>query len=165
MHLVRRICVSALLLLFAFTPVAFAQGRSDVFHWGRDITIREGESAQDVTCMFCSIFVRGQVGGDVAAFGGRVVVEGTVQGDVSAFGGDLRLAGSGKVNGDVAVFGGRLARDPQGSVGGEIAVFEGKVWLLLIFGLPLVLLAGLAWLIAWLLQRSRRPAAIPARAR
>ena len=60
--------------------------------------------------------------------------------------------------GDVTVFAGRLHRDPAATVGGDVTAFSGSLWLVLIFGLPLVLLGAFIALIVWLIWRLTHPA-------
>jgi len=89
--------------------------------------------------------------------------QGEIGGDTTAFGGNVRLEKGIKVGGGVTVFGGRFYRDSSAAVGGDITNFSGSAWLLLIFGLPLILLGAFIALIVWLVRRLIRPA-VPAAA-
>ena len=65
--------------------------------------------------------------------------------------------------GDLTTIGGTLRRDPQASVAGDVTtVGGGGGWIFLIFLLPFLFLGGIIALIIWLIQRSRRPAPVPA---
>lgn len=152
-------------LCLALPSAALAQGAHDHTQFGRDISIGPGEQATELTCFGCSVHVRGHVEGDVTTFFGGVVVEehGEIGGDTTTFGGDVRLDQGAKAGGDLDVFGGRIRRDPEASVGGDITNFASRVWLVLIFGLPLVVLGALAALIVWIIRRLTRPA-VPAAA-
>jgi hypothetical protein len=102
--------------------------------------------------------IRGKVQSDVTTFGGSIAVEdqGEVGGDITAIGGNVRLDKGTSVK-DVTVFGGRLRRDPSATVNGDVSAFSGSIWLLLIFGLPLVLLGAFIGFIVWLVRRLTRP--------
>lgn len=154
----------SLLLALALSGAASAKD-SERTQFGHGITINAGEQASDVTCFGCSVHVRGKVSSDVTTFGGSVIVEdqGEISGDISTFGGNIRLEGNGRVGGDIAVFGGRLYRDSTATVGGDVTSFNGSLWLVLILGLPLVLLAAFIALIIWLVRKLTRPT-IPATA-
>lgn len=156
------VCV-CLFCVMVFTHVAVADSSHARTQFGHDITITPGEQVSEVTCFGCSVHVRGHVATDVTAFGGNVVVEddGTIGSDVTAFGGNVRLEKSAKVAHDVTVFGGRLQRDPESSIGGDVTNFSGSFWMALIFGLPLLLLAGFVVLIVWLIRLMTRPS-VPA---
>ena len=144
----------------ALSISAFADGPRDRTQFGRSITIAAGEEASDVTCFGCSVRVRGHVQGDVTTFGGSIVVEdeGQIAGDTTSFGGDVRLDKGVKVAGDVAVFGGHLRRDAAAVVGGDVTSFTGTGWILLVFGLPLVMLGAFVAFVIWLVRRLTRPA-------
>ncbi len=126
----------------------------------RDIWVQPGEKTGDLTCFNCSIHVRGEVAGDVAAMHGNVTVEsqGQVAGDVASFFGDVLVENDAHVTGDVAAMGGRIRRDPRGSIAGDQAAFA-RFWILPITLVPLVLLGLIIALIVWLVQRRRQ--AIP----
>ena len=104
--------------------------------------------------------IRGKVLGDATVFGGNILVEdqGQVGGDTTSFAGDIRLDNGSKAAGDVTVFAGRLHRDPTATVDGDVTAFSGSLWLVLIFGLPLVLLGAFIALIVWLIWRLTHPA-------
>jgi len=155
--------LSMLSFVIAFSAATFANTPREYTHFGHDISIGPGEEASEATCFGCTVRVRGHVAGDVTTFGGSIVVEdeGEIGGDTTTFGGDARLGKGVKVGGDVTVFGGRIRRDPTSSVHGDVTNFGGGVWILLIFGLPLVVLGAFIALIVWLIRRLLRPA-IPA---
>lgn len=144
----------------ALSSTAFADGARDRTQFGRSITIAPGDEASDVTCFGCSVRVRGHVLGDVTTFGGSIVVEddGQIAGDTTSFGGDVRLDKGVKVAGDVAVFGGHLRRDAAATVGGDVTSFSGTGWMLLMFGLPLLMLGAFVAFVIWLVRRLMRPA-------
>ena len=149
------------LFAVALSSSAFADGARDRTQFGRSITIAPGDEASDVTCFGCSIRVRGHVMGDVTTFGGSIVVEdeGQIAGDTTSFGGDVRLDKGVKLAGDVAVFGGHLRRDAAATIGGDVTSFTGTGWMLLVFGLPLVMLGAFVAFVFWLVRRlTRRPA-------
>ncbi len=149
-------------LMFAASVVAQNSSSSsspDRTQLGTDITVGPNEHIGDVTCFGCSVRVRGHVDGDVTVFFGAITIEdeGEVNGDLTNFGRGVRLDRGTKVAGDITVFGGAVRRDPNASVGGDVTNFKGSPWLLLIFGLPFVILAGIVLFIVWLVRRLMRP--------
>ena len=158
-HLIRlRLALLISFFCVALSSAAFAAKDSDRTQVGHTINVGPDEEVGEATCFGCSIRVRGQVNGDVTAFGGSIVVEdqGQVKGDATAFGGDVRLDKAAVISGDVTVFGGRLRRDQGASVGGEVTNFGGAGWLLLIVVLPLAFIGGFVALIVWLVRRLTR---------
>ncbi len=128
--------------------------------FGREIVISADETASDVTCFSCSVRIRGHVTGDVTAFGGTVTVEpeAEIAGDTTVFAGDLRLESGTKVR-QVTVLGGRIRRDSTASINGDVTTMGGgaALWLLIIFGLPLLVLGALSALIVWIIRKISRP--------
>ena len=161
----QRTALLALGLAMLFLP-AYGANSPDRTQWGQDIRVEAGQSVSDLTCFNCSVYVAGNVAGDVTAFGGRVVLEGSgqVAGDVTAFLGDVRVGTGSKIAGDVTAFGGRIHRGSDAQIGGDVTEFAGGGWLALIFGVPLFILGGIIALIVWLVQSNRRPAQVPVRA-
>ena len=146
-------------LLIALSTAAFADGSHDRTQFGHNISIGPGEEATEVTCFGCSVHVRGHVASDVTTFGGSIVVEdqGEIGGDAVTFGGAVRLNNQAKVQGDVTVFGGQLHRDATATVRGDVTNFSGAGWLVLIFGLPLMVFGALIAFVIWLVRRLTRP--------
>jgi hypothetical protein len=143
---------------------ALGQKGSDRLQFNHDIFVEPGQKSADLTCINCSVFVRGDVAGDVTAIHGNVVVEqgARVAGDVAVILGDLRVQSTAQVAGDVVTIGGTVRREPQASVAGDVTSLEGVGWAILIFLLPLALVGGTIALIVWLIARTRKPAPIPA---
>lgn len=141
-----------------------AETSPDRFQMNHDIHIQADEKVGDVTCIGCSIYVRGQVSGDVTAIAGGVIAEAgsSIAGDVTTIGGNARVESGTQVAGDLTAIGGDLRRDPQASVAGNVTTIGGRGWVFLIFLLPLAVLGGIIALIVWLIQRSRRPIPVPA---
>ena len=156
------LCMFAILLV---PSISFALETSpDRFQMNHDIHIQSDEKVGDVTCIGCSVYVRGQVSGDVTTIAGSVIAEpgASIAGDVTTIGGNARVESGSQVAGDLTAIGGDLRRDPQASVAGNVTTMGGHGWVFLIFLLPLVILGGIIALIIWLIQRSRRPAPVPA---
>jgi hypothetical protein len=149
----------SLLFLLITAPLAFGKNNPEYTQFGHDIVVGPGQKTGDLTCFACSIHIRGDVAGDVTAFLGNIVIEdgASVAGDVTTFGGVSRVAPGTKIAGDLTALGGKIVRDPSAQVGGDVTALVGPIWLVLIFGLPLFLLAGLVALVVWLVQK-RRPA-------
>ncbi len=148
--------LAAAFLLLLSTTAAHARSNSDHASFGHDITIAEGETASDIACAFCSVQIHGDVHGDVAVLFGSVTVDSghRVSGDVAIAGGDLTLAPDASVGGDVAIAAGDLNLAPSSTVHGDRAVFSGRFWLLVPFA-PLLILAGLIYLIVYVVRRNR----------
>jgi hypothetical protein len=146
--------VSIVLLILALSTAAFADGSHDRTQFGHDITVGPDDQVSDVTCFGCSVRVRGRVSSDVTTFGGSIILEDKAQvsGDATAFGGNIHMNDGVKVGGDVTLFGGRLRRDPTATVGGDVTAFTGGLWMLLIFGVPLLFLGAFIARIVWLVR-------------
>ena len=116
-----------LLAILAAPCTSQAESNSDRVQFGRDIRIESGERAGDVTCIGCSIYIRGQASGDVTAIAGSVFAESgaSIAGDVTAIGGNARVESGAQVAGDLTAIGGTLRRDPQASVAGDVTTVGG----------------------------------------
>jgi hypothetical protein len=147
-------------------PFALAGDNREYTQFGHSIYIGPGQQTGDVTCFACSVRVRGQVGGEITTFGGNVTLEdnASVAGDVTTFSGTVRLGPETRIAGDLTTMGGTLIRDPKAQVAGDVTTFGGQGWLFVIFGLPLLIFAGIIALIVWLVQRRQRPVQPYARA-
>ena len=163
-------CVSRLwpttlftLLCLALSTPAFANGNPERTQFGRTIRVEANEQTGDVTCIGCSIYIRGQVAGDATTVGGSIFLEdqGQVAGDATAVAGSLRLDSGVKVAGDATVVGGQIRRASGAQIGGDVTSIGGTFWIPLILLSPFIFLGLLVWLIVWLVQRAREPA-VPA---
>jgi hypothetical protein len=155
-------CMFAIFALPSTTLAA--EANADRFQMNHDIHVEAGEKVGDVTCIGCSIYVRGQVSGDVTTIAGSVIAESgaSIAGDVTTIDGDARAEIGTQIAGDLTAIGGDLRRDPQASVAGDVTTLGGHGWVFLIFLVPFAVLGGIVALIIWLIQRSRRPAPVPA---
>jgi hypothetical protein len=151
----RRLLFAAALFLVAATPT-FARADQDRASFGNDITVAEGETANDVACAFCKVSVHGNVKGDIACAFCSVSVDGNqaISGDVAMLGGDLDLHEEAVVGGDVSIVAGRANLASGAIIHGSRVTLPGRLWLLLPFT-PLLILAGIIWLIVYLVQRNR----------
>lgn len=164
--LLQRFSVIAMLAAFA-GPVTFAKTNvPQITNFGHDVRVGEDQKVDEVTCFGCTVYVRGQVAGDITTFVGNIVVEGNgqVAGEVTTFLGDLRLDNGTKVAGDVTVFGGNIRRPPTAMIAGDITVFRARTWAYLVLLSPFLVFAGIIALIVWLVQRNRRASSAMARA-
>ena len=150
---------------FLLSGIGFGAANRDYTKIGSNIDIQANEQVGDVTCIACSIRVRGQVAGDVTAIAGSIVIESPAQvaGDVTAVAGNVRLEPSIKVAGDTTVVGGDLHRDPQAVVSGDVTTMGGRAWVVPVLLAPFIVLGLLVALVIWLVQRARRPS-LPAAA-
>jgi hypothetical protein len=149
-------------ILMVPSAMLAAEANPDRFQMNHDIHVEAGEKVGDVTCIGCSIYVRGQVSGDVTAIAGGVTAESgaSIAGDVTTIAGSARVESGTQIAGDLTAIGGDLHRDPQATIAGDVSTLGGHGWVFLIFLLPFAVLGGIVALIIWLIQRSRRPAPI-----
>ena len=152
-----------LIILLAPTA-ALAEGNADRLEFNHDIRIQPEEQVGDVTCINCSAYVLGRVSGDVTTVNGNIVAEqgAAIAGDATAVRGNVRVQNGAQVAGDLTAIAGTARRDPQATVGGDVTSLGGGGWIFLVFLLPFAILGGIIALIIWLIQRSRRPAPLPA---
>jgi len=145
-----------LLVLAGVASTAPVYAESDHVSVGHDLTVADGETADDLVCVLCSVRVHGEVKGDVVAILGSVSVDSgrSIAGDVVTVGGDTSLGRGSAVNGDLVVVAGDLNSGQGASVGGDRSVVSGRGWLLLPLA-PLLVLAGVIWLIVWMVRRGR----------
>ena len=158
--------VFGLLAAFPLTAMAAkSTNGAERVQTGRDIWVQPGETTGDVTCLGCSIHVRGAVTSDAFACGGRIVVEqgGSIAGDAATVAGNISVDNGGSIGGDAAAIGGAVQRLPQGVIGGDVDSL-GSGWLVVMALVPLVMLGALIALIVWLVQRSKRIHAVPSAA-
>ncbi|MGH9504022.1 MAG: hypothetical protein ACRD20_14315 [Terriglobales bacterium] len=136
----------------------------DRVQFNHDIRIEGDENVGDVTCINCSVRVRGHVSGDVTAIAGGITAEpgASIGGDVTTIGGDTLVEDGAQVSGDLTAIGGSLRRDPKATIAGDVTTIGGRGWIVLIFLLPFLFLGGIIALIIWLVQRSRHPTAVHA---
>jgi hypothetical protein len=100
--------------------------------------------------------VHGEVKGDIATFLGSVIVDSGrgISGDVASLGGNLELGQDASVGGDVAIAAGDLKLGNGAAIHGQETVLPGRLWLLLPLA-PFLILAGLIWLIVYIVRRNR----------
>jgi hypothetical protein len=150
-----RILLAATLLLLA-TTTAFGRSADDRASVGSNVTVTEGETANDIACAFCSVHIHGDVKGDVAVLFGSVTVDSnhSISGDVAILGGDLNMGEESSVGGDVAVAAGNANLASGAMIHGSRNVLPGEFWLLIPLA-PLLVLIGIIWLIVYLVRRNR----------
>jgi cytoskeletal protein CcmA (bactofilin family) len=154
-----------LLILSTFPAVALAKKNPERTQFGRDIRVEVGEETGELTCMNCSIYIRGKVDGDATAFHGSIVVEpdAEITGAATAFLGGIRVEPGASISGDATAFAGAVRTQGQARIGGDRTSFEGRQWLAAIVVAPLAILAAIIALVVWLVQRSRRDVNMPVR--
>jgi len=154
--------VLPVLVLF-YCAASFAASSPDRTQFGSDIHVQAGEKTADVTCINCSVYVRGQVSGDVTAIHGNIVLESgaAVAGDITAIWGNIRTESGTQNAGDLTAVAGSVHRDPQSTSAGDVTALEGTKWLLAIIVPPIIFLGGVIALIIWLVQRNRTSAPAP----
>ncbi|MGA8272857.1 MAG: hypothetical protein WB919_14950 [Candidatus Sulfotelmatobacter sp.] len=154
--------VSACVLVgLTLSTSAFAASKAEHTSIGHTISIGPNEETSDVTCIGCSIFIRGHVLGDATAVGGSISIEdqGQIDGDVTGVAGNVRLDKEVKVMGDVTVVGGEIRRSPESAIQGDVTAMGGRGWVVPLMLAPFVILGLLVGFVIWLVQRLQRPTA------
>src|SRR3989475_5090327 len=151
-------CLVILLMIsaIALPALGFAERSHERFQKNRDIRVEQNDKAGDLTCLNCSVYIRGEVAGDIFTLNGRVVLEqgAQVSGDVATLIGDVRLDDGAKIAGDVAAIGGNWRRSPPPRNAGGVNPLGGGGRGVLGVALPLVVVAGITRLTLWPLLRS-----------
>lgn len=159
--------ILALAALFTLTSTAFAATNQDPDYTqiGHNVNVGAGQQVGDVTCVGCSIHIRGTISGDATTIGGSIYVEdqGQVSGDVTSVAGSIRLGSEAKVKGDATVVGGEIRRAAGAQVSGDVTSVGGTFWGIMILICPLLILGLIIALVIWLVQRNRGQA-VPAAA-
>ena len=153
-HTIFRILAISVLL----AGPALGQHKSDRVQYNHDIILDPGQTSGDIECVNCSVFVRGEVTGDVTVVHGECGnrAGAKVTGDVTAVLGDLRVQSGAQVQGDATVVGGTARRAPQATISGDVTSLGGAGWAVLIVFLPLAFVGGFFAFIVWLITRLRR---------
>ena len=155
----------ALLVVVTAVPAALGRSNAAYTQFGRDIRVAADQKTGELTCINCSIYIRGQVAGDITTVRGNIVVEenGSVVGDLTSVIGNVRADRGAKITGDITAVGGTVHRHAEASVAGDVTTLQGATWVYLILVSPFLILGGIVALIVWLVQR-RRPTPALARA-
>lgn len=148
-------------LLLSLAPAAHAashkngggQDRVGIF---TTIDISEDRPAGDVACMFCTVNVNGDVHGDVAVLFGTVNggADRTISGDVAVLFSTLRLGDNTSVKGDLASAFSNVDLPSSANVAGDRAIFATGLGAIVLTA-PLLLLAGIIWLVVHLVRENR----------
>lgn len=149
-------------VLLALCPIAAhashhgaggGQDRAGVFS---TINITEDHPANDVACVFCTVNIDGDVHGDLAVVFGTVNVTGsrTISGDVATIFSTARFSEGDRIHGDLASVFSTIDSSSSLSVGGDRSLVGSGFGLTILFA-PLLLLAGLIWLIVFLVRENR----------
>lgn len=150
-----RMFLAAALVLYAAAP-ALAQSQQNRVSVGDDITVSAGDYVTEVTCVFCSVHIHGDVKGNVAVVFGSVMLDAghSIGGNVAVVGGDLNMGAGAEVGGNVALVAGDTNLAPGAEIHGSRAWLPSHAWLLAPLS-PLLLFIGIIWLIVYLVRRNR----------
>src|SRR3989475_13088161 len=139
-------CLVILLMIsaIALPALGFADSSHECSQMIRDISVEQIDKTGDLTCLNCSVYIRGEVAGDIFTLNGRVVLEqgAQVSGDVATLIGDVRLDDGAKIAGDVAAIGGEGRRSAQAKIAGDVSPKGGAGWGTLGVGGPLLGVGG-----------------------
>ena len=152
--------VCALLLIAPLTLSArehdhSGQDRASIFS---TINISEDDPAGDVACMFCTVNLNGDIHGDLAVMFGTVNSSSgrTISGDVAVLFSTLRLGDNSRIHGDLATALSHVDFAPSVIVDGDRSVVSSGLSVGIIVA-PLLLIAGLIWLLVWIARRVLYP--------
>jgi hypothetical protein len=143
------------LLLASQPALASTDSDGDRSSFGGDIVIQKGETARNVACMACSVYVHGAVSGNIAVMMGDVVVDGTVDGRVAVALGDIKVQQGGVIEGDTAIALGSTEVNGGSLEGRQARASSGPIVAVLLF--PLLVVALVVWFLIWIIRRSRAP--------
>lgn len=152
-----RFLLAVALLFVAALPAS----ASNEVHFGQDIHIPSGASADDIVCFLCSVDAEGDVNGDIVAFGGSVKLEGAAHQGVVVFGGNVSMGEDASIGEDLVVFGGHLDSGPRAVINGDKVIFPFAIFIPFIV-MFIAFLWGAFLLIRWIIDRFR-PTYIPQR--
>jgi len=152
----RRIFIAFLALFCATAAVPRAHADDDHVSFFHNISIAEGEEAQDVVCIFCSIHVDGAVHGDAVAIMGSIHSNGPMDNDAVAVLGNINLGQDAHVSGDCVAVLGSVRHFYNGQVGHELVQIPFAVILV-----PIFFFIGIVYLIRSLVWRARIPYPMP----
>src|SRR2546427_6476737 len=149
-----RLVILLMTSAIALPALGFAERSHERFQKNRDIRVEQNDKAGDLTCLNCSVYIRGEVAGDIFTLNGRVVLEqgAQVSGDVATLIGDVRLDDGAKIAGDVAAIGGNGRRSPQATSAGGVSSLGGAGRGVLAVSTPLLVGAGLLGLVGGLIR-------------
>src|SRR5437660_11653214 len=99
-----RLVILLMASTIALPALGFAEHTRERFQMNRDIRVEQNDKTGDLTCLNCSVYIRGEVAGDIFTLNGRAVLAqgGQVSGEVATLSGDFPLAGGAKIAGSVA---------------------------------------------------------------
>jgi hypothetical protein len=148
-----RLLTACAIFCFALSSHSFAKENSSYTQVGHNISIGPNEEVGEVTCVGCSIYIRGQVPGDVTAVAGSAFIEDQAQvaGEVTTVAGDIRVDKAAKIAGDVTVVVGKILRDPQSTISGDVTSMGGRAWIVPILLAPFLILG---FMVAFILMDS-----------
>ena len=70
-----RLGILLIVSTFALPALGFAEHSHERFQMNRDIRVEQNDKTGDLTCLNCSVYIRGEVAGDIFTLNGRVVLE------------------------------------------------------------------------------------------
>ncbi len=140
--------VGTLLLLAAGVRPALAEDGQDRVSFGSRIVVSEGETVGDVVCFLCSVEAHGKIQGNVVTFLGSVKSSAPIQGDVVSFAGNVVLVEDASISGDLVIFGGDLRKSGTAYAGQDQVIFP-----VIIFLIPVAIIAAIIWAISRLFRR------------
>jgi hypothetical protein len=148
------IAIFALSVLAAATTRARADDdRVSFFH---NITVSEGEEAQDAVCVLCSIRVDGELRGSAVAFLGSIRANGIIDKDVVTFLGNVSLGNDARIDGDCVTFLGSVNHQRSSQIGKDLVQFP-----MVLILVPLFILFFIVYVIRSLVWRARIPYPMP----
>lgn len=118
------VVILPLLLVFAWTPPAFAQEpKGDQVVFGDDLTLKPEEKIKGDVLVFggkVTMPASSEIDGDLVVFGGNADIDGTVTGNIGMIGGNIDLGKTAVVKGDIGLVGGKAEVAEGAVVEGEV---------------------------------------------
>ena len=152
----RRILLAVLALFFVATAVPRAHANDDRVSFFSSIDVAEGEEAQNVVCIMCSIHVDGAVHQNAVAILGGIRSNGPIEQNAVSILGNINLGRDAHIGGNCVAVLGSVRHYSSNQIGQNLVQIP--IALLLI---PVLLFVGLIYLIRTLVFRSRLPYPMP----
>ena len=94
---------------------------------GQDIFIASGQQVHNVTCLFCSVQVEGNLTGHAIVLFGNLTVTGLVQGSATILDGNAVIDSQARISGNTVVLGGNAVYETDDSISGNAYVLGGHL--------------------------------------
>jgi hypothetical protein len=104
-----------------------AQAPGNRTYIGQDIYVASGQEVHNVTCLFCSVQVEGEVTGRATVLFGNLSVSGWVRHNATILGGNAVVDSQARIGGNTVVLGGNAVYETDESISGNAYVLGGHL--------------------------------------